>query len=89
MREGAAVPGSVGCGLGSGRGRGARRIAPGTLSHLAGPAVRQELDLIARAIEGSFPEAEDRVRAQVADLQGIGASRDAAHRRPVPPAGRS
>jgi len=60
-----------------------------TLPEARRPAVRQELDLIARAIEGSFPEAEDRVRAQVADLQGIGASRDAAHRRPVPPAGRS
>lgn len=36
--------------------------------------LQQELGLLGRAIERSFPDEEDRARAQVGDLQGIGSS---------------
>jgi uncharacterized membrane protein len=38
------------------------------------PPLRDELALLATAIERSFPDEEDRRRAKVADYQGVGAS---------------
>ena len=37
-------------------------------------AIQQELSLLQRAIQRSFPDEEDRARAQVGDFQGIGSS---------------
>ena len=36
--------------------------------------LQQELSLLERAIQRSFPDDEDRARASVGDLQGIGSS---------------
>jgi uncharacterized membrane protein len=58
----------------------ARRLRA-MLEHLAGalpeprvPPLREELAMLEGAIERAFPEAKDRERAQIGDLQGIGRS---------------
>jgi len=38
------------------------------------PALQQELNMLQRAIQRSFPDEEDRARCQVGDFQGIGSS---------------
>jgi hypothetical protein len=37
-------------------------------------ALQQELTLLQHSIQRSFPDEEDRARAQIGDLQGIGSS---------------
>jgi hypothetical protein len=37
-------------------------------------ALRQELSLLRHSIQRNFPDEEDRARAQIGDLQGIGSS---------------
>jgi hypothetical protein len=43
-----------------------------TVPESRAPLLRQELNLLRRSADRSFPEPEDRALADVSDLQGVG-----------------
>jgi uncharacterized membrane protein len=47
-----------------------------TLPEMRAPVLRQELALLHRTVERSFPQAEDRVMAGMCDPQGVGSGRE-------------